>query len=93
MANGGARPGAGRKTKAEEMGLPKLIEDVIGDDGKKRLVQKIMQQAEGGSFPHQQLMMHYMYGKPQDHVDVTTGGEKIESVKEIIFRDYVKPGL
>jgi hypothetical protein len=91
MAHGGRREGAGRKTKAEEMGLPALIEDVIGDAGKKTLVQTIFRQATGGSFKHQELLMQYIYGKPQDYVDVTTQGEKIDAVKEIIFRRYSKP--
>ena len=95
MANGhgGARPGAGRATRAEVMGLPMLIEDVIGEQGNIDIIKKIFEQAKGGSFNHQQLIMAYMYGKPSDHVDITTGGDKIETVKEIIFRDYVKPGV
>jgi len=63
---GGKREGAGRKTKAEEMGLPKLIEDVIGDTGKKDLIQKIFDKAKTGSFLHQQLLMNYIYGKPTE---------------------------
>lgn len=88
MPKGGQRAGAGRKTKAEEMGLPLLIENVIGTQGKEDLVRAIFTEAKAGSFQHQQLLMHYMYGKPQDSIDVTTAGEKIESVKEIVFRDY-----
>lgn len=75
--HGGARPGSGRKSKAEEMGLPKLIEDVVGEEGKKDLVKNIFEKAKGGSFLHAQLLMHYMYGKPQDSLDITSGGEII----------------
>jgi hypothetical protein len=74
--NGGARPGAGRKTKAEEMGLPKMIEDVIGEEGKRNLIQQISKQAKGGSFAHQQLLMNYIYGKPK---------ESIEQIGELII--------
>lgn len=89
MANGGARPGAGRKTKAEEMGLSKLIDDVIGDVGKREIIEKILQQAKGGSFAHQQLLMNYMYGKPCEKLDLTSKGDKIEpTIKEIVFRRY-----
>jgi len=94
MANGhgGRREGAGRATRAEVMGLPMLIEDVIGKSGKEELIKKIFDQAKSGSFNHQQLLMAYIYGKPSDHVDVTTLGEKIEGgVREIVFRDYGKP--
>ncbi len=95
MANGhgGKRAGAGRASRAEVMGLPMLIEEVIGEDGKRDLIKKIFAQAKEGSFNHQQLIMAYMYGKPQDHVDVTTGGDKIDGVKEIIFRNYAEPGV
>jgi len=95
MANGhgGRREGAGRASRAEVMGLPMLIEDVIGEVGKRDLIKKIFEQAKGGSFNHQQLLMAYIYGKPQDSVDVTSAGEKIESVKEIVFRDYAEPGV
>lgn len=97
MANGygGARANAGRKSKAEEMGLPHLIEQVIGEDGKKDLIQKIFEKAKAGSFLQQQLLMHYLYGKPQDYLDITTKGQAVESPKEIIFRNYAddKPGV
>lgn len=92
MPSGGARRGAGRKSKAEEMGLPKLIEDCIGEEGKRSIVQKIYNQAKDGSFNHQQLLMQYIFGKPQDEIDITTNGKDIAS-KEIIFRDYGKPGV
>lgn len=85
--HGGSRKGSGRKSRAEEMGLPLLVEQVIGDQGKRDLLTKIHEQAKAGSFNHQQLLMQYIYGKPQDKLDVTTGGEKIET-KEIIFRNY-----
>lgn len=77
MARGGSRKNAGRKSKAEEMGLPALIEDVIGEEGKQTLIQKIFEKAKGGSYLHAQLLMHYMYGKPQDSIDITSGGEII----------------
>ena len=77
MAWGGKRDGAGRKSKAEEMGLPALIEEVIGEEGKRAIIQNIYEKAKAGSFLHAQLIMHYMYGKPQDNVDITSGGETI----------------
>ena len=75
MPNGGKRPGAGRKSKAEEMGLPSLIEDCIGEEGKRALIEKINAQAMAGSYKHQELLMAYIYGKPTDHIDHTTAGE------------------
>jgi hypothetical protein len=90
--HGGVRANSGRKSKAEEMGLPELVEAVIGETGKKKLLEKIYKEAtETGSFPHQQLLMNYIYGKPKEKLDVTTAGEKINQTQhEVIFRRYTK---
>jgi len=96
MANGhgGVRQNAGRKSKAEEMGLPALIEEVVGEEGKRTIIKKLYDKAKEGSYLHTQLIMAYMYGKPQDYIDLTSKGEKIEPPKEIIFRNYAdKPGV
>jgi hypothetical protein len=87
MPKGGKREGSGRKSKAEELGLPALIEEVIGEQGKKDLVAAIHKKAKSGSFPHQQLLMHYIYGKPQEKIDHTSDGKAIFT-KEVVFRKY-----
>lgn len=80
MANhGGARQGAGRKTKAEELGLPSLIEEVIGESGKKEIIKNLYTKAKSGSFPHTQLLMAYIYGKPVEN-------HKVDEVKEITIK-------
>lgn len=79
MAKGGKRPNSGRKTKAEELGLPALIEEVIGEEGKRTIIKKLFDKAKAGSFPHQQMLMHYMFGKPQEKMDLTTDGKEIKS--------------
>lgn len=90
MGHGGKRDGAGRKGLAEEMGLPVLVQDVLGDEGKKELLQKIWDGAQKGNFLQQQLLMAYIFGKPKEKLDVTSGGEKLDSRHEIIFRDFSK---
>lgn len=70
MPRGGFRVGGGRKSKAEELGLPKLIEDVIGESGKRQLVEVLFKKAKAGSFPHHQLLMAYTFGKPVEKHDV-----------------------
>lgn len=91
MPKGGYREGSGRKSKAEEMGLPALIEECIGEEGKRALIEKLYEKARSGSFLHQQLLMHYIFGKPAEKMDVTSGGEKLAGMKhEIIFKDYSK---
>lgn len=76
--HGGKREGAGRKSKAEELELPELIEDVIGIKGKRLLLKKIYIKAKKGSYPHQQLLMAYIYGKP-------TETKKIEIQNDLII--------
>lgn len=91
MPKGGKREGAGRKTKAEELGLPALIDDCIGEDGKRAIIKKLYEKAKTGSYLHAQLLMAYMFGKPTDKVDVTSNGNTLQDIKhEIVFRDYTK---
>jgi hypothetical protein len=79
MARGGKRTNSGRKTKAEELGLPRLIEDEIGEAGKRTLIRAIYKKAKAGSYMHQQILMHYIFGKPQDKLDLTSGGNEMKS--------------
>jgi hypothetical protein len=83
--NGGARQGAGRKSKAEEV---KLIEALtpLAPQALAALKAGIVR----GEFPFIKLFYEYYAGKPTDHVDVTTDGDKINTVQEVIVRDYTK---
>lgn len=83
MANGGARPGAGRKSKAEEV---KLIEALtpLAPEALKALEKGI----KAGEFPFIKLFYEYYAGKPTDHLDMTTNGKELPAIKEIVFRDY-----
>lgn len=90
---GGNREGSGRKSKAEEMGLPILIEECIGEPGKRDIITKLFEKAKEGSYLHTQLLMAYMYGKPQDNIDLTSKGEKLSStIQEVVFRNYGDSG-
>lgn len=91
--SGGKREGSGRKTLAEEMELPKLLESTIGETGKETLIKKVYNEAIKGSFQDRQMLMHYLFGKPTDKVDMTSGGEKLPAseIKHVIeFKDYSK---
>lgn len=84
--NGGARPGAGRKSKAEEV---KLIEALtpLAPTALKALKAGI----EAGEFPFVKLFYEYYAGKPTDHVDLTSNGETVTNTpQEVIIRDYSK---
>lgn len=86
--NGGAGRGGGRKTKAEEMGLPMLIEEVIGDEGKKALIQKLYDKSvKDGDVKAITLLMSYIYGKPSDSGVLPIDNDNIESVTI----NYIKP--
>lgn len=78
MAHGGKRQGAGRKGKADEL---KLIEKL------KPLEDRALKALEDGikanEFGYVKLFFEYMYGKPQDKVDITSGGEQITGIKII----------
>lgn len=89
MALGGARKGAGRKSKAEELKLAEAIDFALGGDWEKELLQKIFTEAKKGSFQHAQLLLAYKYGKPQDKIDLTTKGEKVTG-HTVVFKDYSK---
>lgn len=72
--NGGARPGAGRKTKAEELGLAKMLDECVSREEEMQIWDTIKKKAIQGSVPHAQLFLSYKYGKPTENVkgDVVT---------------------
>ena len=70
--NGGAREGAGRKSKGEEQ---KLIEKL---SPMSEIALDALQKALGKSDPWAiKLYFEYFYGKPQQRVDVTTNDESL----------------
>lgn len=84
--SGGAREGAGRKSRAEELGLPALIDEIAGEDGKKEILLKIISQAKQGSFNHQQLFMAYAFGKPTEKIDLTSKGKEVRTITGMVVR-------
>ncbi len=70
--NGGARKGAGRKSKAEEQ---RLIENLtpMNEKALKSLEQGIDKKEQWAV----KLFFEYFYGKPQQRVDVTSNDESI----------------
>jgi hypothetical protein len=68
--NGGAREGAGRKPKADEI---KLIEKLTPLDD--LAFEKLKEGIESGSFPHLKLFHDYRWGKPTDFKQITINQE------------------
>ena len=77
--NGGARKGAGRKPKAEEL---KLIEKLtpLESEAFKQLEKGLKQ----GNYAHLKLFFEYLYGKPNTVVTVD-GGLQIETPSGFTF--------
>ena len=70
--NGGARKGAGRKSKAEEQ---KLIENLTPMNSMAlESLQKGLEKKEQWAV---KLFFEYFYGKPQQRVDVTSNEETL----------------
>ena len=82
---GGARKGAGRKSKAEEQ---KLIENL------KPLHPKAMTAFQNALKDEErwavELFFKYFYGMPKQMVDVTTDGESLNQPRKILFEDMTK---
>ena len=81
--NGGARPGAGRKTKAEILGLAELIDSAWPTDKQKAVIKKLAQDCTDKDFhvrhEARKLLMAYKFGKPTEkHVHSGADGKAIE---------------
>lgn len=84
--HGGARDGAGRKSKAEELELTALIDEIAGEDGKRDILKKIIEKAKEGSYKHQELFMAYYFGKPNQKIDVTSKGKEISTITGMVVK-------
>lgn len=75
---GGARIGAGRKPKADEIQLIERLspmDDLALEALKTGLI--------AGDYNFVKLFMDYRFGKPSQNVDLTSGGEQITAFKII----------
>lgn len=71
---GGAMPGAGRKSKAEELKAAEKIEAILNEidpQWLKNVLAKVYEGAKKGSFKHQELLLAYRLGKPTDKIDLS----------------------
>jgi hypothetical protein len=83
MAHGGARPNAGRKSKAEEAGLKALLDECVTERDRRALFRKLKQKALAGEDVAMGLLLGYLYGKPVQRQEIT-GAEG-----EPLFKVYV----
>lgn len=64
MANGGKRPGSGRKPKADEVALIERLSP-MDDSALKSLLEGVKK----GEFSFIKLFMEYRYGRPKEKIE------------------------
>ena len=64
--------GAGRKSKAEELGMFIEINECINKAQRQKIWRKLAERAEKGSHAHAQLLLSYIYGKPAEKYHITS---------------------
>ena len=80
--NGGARQGAGRKPKADEIKLIERLDSIIDKD---EAVGKLGELVTKGDIRALQMYLSYRYGKPKESIDLNSS----EGLN-INFRDLIK---
>lgn len=73
--NGGARPGAGRKTKAEILGLAALIDEAWPQEDQKAVIRGLADDCTDDDFhtrhEARKLLLAYKFGKPTEKHEVS----------------------
>ena len=84
---GGRRKGAGRKSKAEELGLSGTLDEIIDNAA---VIKALKAKIEKGDIRAIQIYMEYYYGKPTKEVNMNTNIEvdHIDSVKDMLKHSY-----
>ena len=72
--NGGARPGAGRKPKIQEV---KLIEQMDAISVPDEIWKALLFKCKEGDTAAIKLWLSYRFGLPKQQIDVTTNGQNI----------------
>jgi len=73
--NGGARPGAGRKSKAEEMGLAALLNKCFTEKDREACITKLVADSKHKEFhirdAARKLLLAYTFGQPAAKHEIT----------------------
>jgi len=72
--NGGARPGAGRKPKIQEI---KVIEQMDAVSVPGEIWKALLYKVKEGDTAAIKLWLSYRFGMPKQQVDITSNGESI----------------
>jgi len=87
--NGGARPGAGRKPKIQEI---KIIEQMDAVSVPSEIWKALLYKVKEGDTQAIKLWLSYRFGMPKQQLDITTNGESIAPpiswiTKEIEYKE------
>lgn len=64
--HGGARKGAGRKPKADEIAFLDKLDNIIDSD---EAIEKLKELIQDNNFPALKLYMEYRFGKPKETIE------------------------
>jgi hypothetical protein len=88
---GGKREGAGRKSKAEELGLNALIDSVWSETAQKKVFKKLAEDCLSDDFyvrsESRKLLLAYKFGKPAQTLDI--GNKPGETFKQKFIVEVV----
>jgi hypothetical protein len=68
---GGPKPGAGRKSKAAELGLVGILDEAFPPEERVELFRKLKEMALTGDMRAIELLAAYTWGKPRQAVELT----------------------
>lgn len=92
--NGGSRPNSGRKSKAEELGLAKLIDSRLPPDKWGKVIDNLYELATGDNpkavVGAASLLLAYKYGKPTERHEHSNpdGSPLLTPVAEALTKIY-----
>lgn len=88
---GGARPNAGRKSKAEEMQLARLLNKCWTKKQREECIRTLASRASKGDLESIKLLLAYTFGKPTERVEHSgkDGGAIPITVVEVVKPDGI----
>ena len=87
--HGGARRGAGRKRKSDELELSNILNQAFPAEDRERVFEVLSARSRAGDTKAASLILAYTYGKPIERQVVT--GEDGEAIRVIVQYADVDP--
>lgn len=90
---GGKRPGSGRKSKAEELGLSGLLDSVWPIADRRAVISVLHKRAMDGNEKAAALLLAYAYGKPTERHELSNpdGSPLVQPVADAVLKIYGAP--